>query len=326
MRLLLLLLGIAAMALPSTTASAADGGFLFATFKGERDANGEQIYFVVSSDGRHWDALNDEKPVIVSDVGEKGLRDPYLLRSHDGKKFFLIATDLSIFHNRSWKRAVEGGSRSIVVCESTDLVHWSSPRLAKVAADDAGCTWAPEAVYDEQSGDYMVFWASKTASDHFAKHRIWACRTKDFVNFDKPFVYIEKSHDVIDTDIIRDGGKYYRFSKDEAFKDITFESSDALLGPWKDVPNFSLAKVQGYEGPECYQLNAGTDSQPPTWCLILDQYSKGTGYHPFITHDLAGGQFTPGDDFKFPFRLRHGSILPISAEELERVKTGFGGK
>ena len=64
--------------------------------------------------------------------------------------------------------------------------HLFAPRLVKVAPDDAGCTWAPEAVYDEETADYFVFWASTTAGDDFAKHRIWAARTKDFRSFGKP--------------------------------------------------------------------------------------------------------------------------------------------
>ena len=81
---------------------AAPAGLLLATFKGEQTPLSEQIYFAISRDGREWTALNSGDPVLVSKLGEKGVRDPYLLRSHDGKKFFMIATDLSIYHNRDW--------------------------------------------------------------------------------------------------------------------------------------------------------------------------------------------------------------------------------
>ena len=40
--------------------------------------------------------------------------------------------------------------------------------------------------------------ASTTARDNFAKHRIWAARTKDFKSFSQPFIYIEKPTAVID--------------------------------------------------------------------------------------------------------------------------------
>jgi sucrose-6-phosphate hydrolase SacC (GH32 family) len=309
--------------LTGTTAWAGDGGFLFATFKGEQSPMSEQIYFVVSHDGRQWTALNGSKPVLVSALGEKGVRDPYLLRAPDGKKFYLIATDLSVHFSNDWNRATHAGSKSIVIWDSPDLVHWSAPRLVKVAPDDAGCTWAPEAVYDADKEKYLVFWASTTGSDNFGKQRIWAAWTRDFVTFEKPFVYIDKPWHVIDTDIVHENGSYYRFSKDEQYKSITMEVSTNLLGPWNDVTNFSLAKMRGYEGPECYQLKPAADGKPATWCLILDQYSKGTGYQPFVTEDLGGGQFKPGKGFVFPFRLRHGAALPISATEYERLEKAY---
>lgn len=147
-------------------ASAAEGGFLFVTFKDENTPLGEQIYFATSRDGRAWAALKDGGPVLVSQLGEKGVRDPFLLRPRDEKKFYLIATDLLVrFLKRDWKRTATAGSRSSVVWESEDLVKWSEPRPVRVAADDAGCTWAPEAIYGEENGDYLVFWASTTARD-----------------------------------------------------------------------------------------------------------------------------------------------------------------
>ena len=65
-------------------ASAADGGFLFVGFRGEQTPMSEQIYFAISHDGRHWDALMHLERVLVSELGEIGVRDPYLLRSQDG--------------------------------------------------------------------------------------------------------------------------------------------------------------------------------------------------------------------------------------------------
>lgn len=314
MKLILLLLST----LFSAIALASDGGFLFVTFKGEQSPLTEQIYFVISKDGRKWETLNGAAPTLVSKVGERGVRDPYLLRSHDGKRFFLLATDLSINLNGDWSRAVRAGSKSIVIWESSNLVDWSEPRLVKVAPDDAGCTWAPEAIYNPASKNYLVFWASTTQGDNFAKHRIWAAETKDFRTFGKPFIYIEKPTSVIDTTIAQNGKSFYRFSKDEKFKAITMEVSDNLMGSWKEISQFSLSKLVGYEGPECYRLSSGT------WCLILDHYQQGKGYEPFVTSDLAGGQFSPGEGFSLPFRLRHGSILPLSAKEYERLVKTYG--
>ena len=128
--------------------------YLFAHFTGEGYSNGEQIYFADSEDGLNWSALNNGEPVIESSLGEKGLRDPFIIRSPEGDKFYLIATDLKIYGGNGWTAAQTSGSQSIMVWESTDLVNWSDQRMVKVAADNAGCTWAPEAVYDEDSGEY----------------------------------------------------------------------------------------------------------------------------------------------------------------------------
>ncbi|HVT79592.1 MAG TPA: glycoside hydrolase family 43 protein [Phycisphaerae bacterium] len=307
---------------PAATAPATQGGYLFTTFKGEQTPMTEQIYFGLSADGLHWDALNKGDPVLVTDIGEKGARDPYLLRTHDNK-FVILATDLNINLNKDWNRATHAGSKSLLIWQSDDLVKWSKPRLVKVAPDDAGCTWAPEAIYDEATKDYLIYWASTTKSDNFAKHRIWSVRTPDFQTFSKPEVYIEKPNTVIDTDIIRDGNRYYRFTKDEKLKAITMESADKVAGPWADVEGFSLATMQGYEGPAAFQLKPADGDQPATWCLLLDYYSKGQGYKPFTTTNIATGKFTPNNEITFPFRFRHGSVLALTSEELARVKAAY---
>lgn len=304
--------------------SANAGGYLFVTFDGEKSPLTEQIYFGLSSDGRSWQALNAAKPVLVSQVGEKGVRDPFIIRSSDGKKNYLIATDLSIHLNPVWKRAATAGSRSIVVWESSDLIEWSEPRLVKVAADDAGCTWAPEAIYDEETGDYLVYWASANKRDNFAKFRIWAARTKDFATFGEPFIYIERDYPVIDTTIVRENGRYYRFTKHEHERTIFLETSTKLAGPWTEIPTFSLVNAEGYEGPACFPLEPGKAGKSGSWCLLLDNFTKGAGYKAFVTSDLAHGNFEPAPDVKFPFRFRHGTVIPVTTEEYARLQAAYG--
>ena len=314
------------MASHSTFALAAEEGFLFTTFRDETTPMSEQIYMGISDDGRHWDALNGGNPVLVSDVGEKGVRDSFLLRSHDGQKVWLLATDLSIARNSDWKRATHAGSRSIVVWESGDLAHWSPPRLALVGPSDAGSVWAPEAIYDKDAGDYLVCWASTTARDNFSKHRIWAARTKDFRSFTTPFIYVEQANHVIDIDIVRDGDTYYRFTKDDHKKCVSMASSKKLMGPWQAMPQFTAGQGKNFEGPICFRLKAAINSQPPVWCLLLDNVSDrigpgAFGYMPFVSHDLSTGQFTPATDFHFPYPFRHGSVLPITTAERERLRS-----
>lgn len=309
------------LALTMSVFAEAPGGFLFATFRDAPGNSGEQVYFALSRDGKTWAARNDGKPCLVSEIGAQGARDPFLLRSHDDKTFYLIATDLSISRLQDWGKAVREGSRNIIVWESKDLVAWSQPRLIAVAPEDAGCTWSPEAIYDPTTDDYLIYWASTTKRDDFAKHRIWAARTKDFRTFGEPFIYTDNPTTTIDTTIVQDGQRYYRFTKNEQFKTITMEQAGKLAGPWTNVAGFNLGKLIGYEGPACFLREPAANGKPATWCLMLDHYAEGRGYEAFLCHDLSSGVFEPATDVSFPFKFRHGSVLSLTEAEYRRIES-----
>jgi hypothetical protein len=129
---------------------------------GETTPNGEAIYFAVSNgnDPTSWTTLNGGEPVISSDRGTRGLRDPFITRSADGERFYLLATDLMIFGGGNFGDAQETGSRSLMIWESDNLIDWSAQREVVVAPANAGNVWAPEAYFDDASGEYLVYWAS----------------------------------------------------------------------------------------------------------------------------------------------------------------------
>ncbi len=74
---------------------APDAGYASAYFKSDSD---EKIYQAATSgnDFFTFSPVNDGKPVITSTTDTKGLRDPYILRSKDGDKYYMVATDLCI--------------------------------------------------------------------------------------------------------------------------------------------------------------------------------------------------------------------------------------
>ncbi len=136
--------------------------YAFAYFAGESTDDGEKIYMGASkgNDPMDYDELNDGKPVLASQFGTKGLRDPFIIRSHEGDRFYLLATDLKAYPAVDFGKAQQTGSKYLEIWESTDLVHWSNQRHVKVSSDFAGNTWAPESYYDENTGEYVVYWAS----------------------------------------------------------------------------------------------------------------------------------------------------------------------
>ncbi len=299
------------------------GAYLFTHFVGtESNAQSEQVYFSVSQNGTDWTTLNNNTPILTSNVGELGVRDPHIIRGVDGK-FFIISTDLSIYNRRDdsnrWGTCQTSGSKNIVIWESDDLVNWSNARAVKVAKDNAGCTWAPEAVYDAEKDMYMVFWASKTADDNYATQRMYRSYTKDFVTFTEPEIYIDGGTvSNIDTTITSHKGVYYRFTKNESNSSVTMMKSTSLDKGWTMVDSYTLGTMTGYEGPTIYKLN-GEDK----WCLLLDNYAASAGYKPFVTDDIAKGSFAAASDFNFSSKYRHGTVIPITAEEYERLVEAY---
>jgi hypothetical protein len=294
--------------------------YLMTHFTGEHDI-GEQIYFASSTDGLNWKDLNESNPVLTSDIGEKGVRDPYILRSQEGDKFYLIATDLRIANGKGWGAAQTAGSKSLIIWESTDLVNWSEPRMVEVAPPNAGDAWAPEAFYDEKTGEYVVFWASTTSNEQgvFAPHNIYYAKTRDFYTFTEPKVFIDRPGDthIIDTTIIKENDMYYRYSGDGQ---ITIEKSDQILGTWSKLGTIEASTgLTGHdvEGPLIFKFNDREE-----WNLMVDQYATGKGYLPLLTNDLSNGQFTKLTTSDYSLgsnKKRHGSVLPITQEEYDAV-------
>lgn len=316
--------------------------YLFAYFPSNSQ---EQIYFAAGTDELHFTDLNEGDPVLTSDIGDQGVRDPYILRSAEGDHFYMLATDLKV-ETTGWSKAQYGGSLNLVIWESDDLVNWSEPRLVDVGMTDyenVGCVWAPEAIYDEKTGEYVVFWASMTGEQGASgTHQIvYYAKTRDFVNFTKAEKYIDRggSQHCIDTSMIEVNGKYYRVSADG---EITIETSDSVLGNWTEISTLKSlsAGMTGYsdfykekgitltggvvEGPELFKFN-----QEERWGLYTDNYG-GVGYIPISTTDLSD---TTGNAWKIyssseysfgTLNKRHGSILGITQEEYNAVMAKWG--
>ncbi|MFF4032545.1 family 43 glycosylhydrolase [Streptomyces sviceus] len=312
-------------------------GYLFAYFNGEGTADGEQIRYALSrgNDPLHWRELNQGKPVLTSTTGEKGLRDPFVIRSPKGDRFYLIATDLRMYRNSSgsWDDVQRHGSKSIMVWESTDLVHWTDQRLVKVAPDNAGNTWAPEACWDAGLGEYVVFWASKLYADDDPGHtgstynKMLYATTKDFRTFSAPKVWHDPGHSVIDSTVVKYKDTYYRFTKDErdpassspCAKFITGEKSTSLTATRYDpvADCIGSGAMDRGEGPTVFRSN--TEKK---WYLFIDEYG-GRGYVPFETTDLDSGTWTPSTNYQLPASPRHGTVLPVTQKEYDRLLAAY---
>ena len=330
--------------------------YAFAYFAGESTDDGEKIYFAASK-GDHplaYDELNDGKPVLSSSFGTKGLRDPFIIRSHEGDRFYLLATDLKAYPAVDFGQAQETGSKYMEVWESTDLVHWSNQRHMKVSSDFAGNTWAPEAFYDEQAGEYVVYWASalypttdeSTRDINTSYQRMMYATTRDFVSFSeaKPWVDVKRGtgRGMIDATVVKDGDTFYRVIKDEAYMIPRQEKSTDLratvtgsLPTTTSTPGWQLVKEKlgygqpnpwggtftGGEGPTVFRDN----NDPDRWYMFIDQpsYHGGQGYLAFTTDDIASAGWTSVPDAVLPSSPRHGTVIPVTQAELDAMRTAY---
>jgi hypothetical protein len=304
---------------------AADPGYLMTHFIGE-GSNNQQIYFSYSADGLNWSDLNGGQIALRSTVGTKGVRDPALVRSPDGSKYWIIATDLCISCGQNWESSINNGSRNLVVWESTDLINWSEPWLLNVAGaiPDGRNAWAPEAIWDPATNDYVLYWATNKPVNGVKKHRIYYARTSDFRSITTPQIYIERpgTQEIIDTQIVElpDGVGSHRYVRASGDGQITLEGSNSILGTWTNLGNLSGIGLTGaqVEGPMWLKFRDRNE-----WALYLDQYSSGRGYMPVTTtNPSASGTYqlpAAGSYNMGVTKKRHGSILSLTAAEESRV-------
>jgi len=315
--------------------------YLFAYFTSQNEPDGEQVRFGRSrgTDPLFWEPLADGTPFVRSDVGTTGARDPFLVRAAglpgEQAAFYMIATDLRVAGHDDegfWDEQQRHGSRSILVWESNDLVSWSPARLVEVAPSDAGNAWAPEAVFDELTQRYFVFWASAlypSGSDRgtLEYNRMLCASTADFREFTPAEVWLDAGRSVIDATVVRSGGEFFRFVKDERTPDSSTPASryitlgrslelrstswelvaDGLGGPPEDSPD-APALAHG-EGPI-----AVYSALADRWYLFIDEFGL-RRYVPFESTSIDSARWTMCRDFELPAGASHGSILPITRDE-----------
>lgn len=304
--------------------------YLFVHFRERKTPDGEQVYFGLSKDGFHWEKVNSGAPVLWSYDGEKGVRDCTIIRCATDGKYRIFATDLSLAYNFKkkyhfdWPTVSHNGSKCLAMWESEDLIHWSEQKMLPLGNKDFGCLWAPDVFYDPEEGDYVLHFSSSHASNGFGNMGIYFTRTPDFHTFTEPrLLYQKPDAGIIDSAIYVENGQYFMFLKsDHAPERIILMKAPHAEGPYTRVEAFdeSMLAIEAglYEGPTAVRLESGK------WCLFLDYYGvpgAGQGYVPFVAHTLESGRFIRSDQqFSFPYGYKHGTVIPISTEEYDRIR------
>ena len=312
-------------------------GYLFTYFEGGGDTNlMEQLRFAVSEDAQNWYALNGNRPIIASDsISESGgIRDPHILRGEDGC-YYIVATDMHTFDpKQGW-----GANPGIVLLKSKDLVNWTHAKinLSKDWSEhfgDAYWVWAPQTIYDRKARKYMIYFTLQR-NDRKTLITYYAYANKDFTAFEsEPKVLFAAKYGSIDNDIIYKDGVYHLFykgnTKDENGKEfkngIQQATSKKLTGPYKE----DFEYIDAYAGTKTHVEGSGVFGLLPTspkgegseYILMYDLYSSGR-YEFQRSKDLKTFTKEP-ESFRKDFFPRHGTVMSVTADELERLQQKWG--
>lgn len=292
--------------------------YLFAYFTGNHISE-EAVCFAVSMDGYSYWALNGGKPVLDSKVisSTGGVRDPHILRCQDGKTFYMVVTDM--VSDNGWD-----SNRAMVLLKSTDLVNWShsvinmqkryegQERLKRV--------WAPQTIFDPEAGKYMVYWSMQYAGGPDIIYYAYANdEFTDLIGEPKPLFLPQNGKSCIDGDIVYKDGVFHLFYKTEGHGNgIKVATTRSLTsGQWTEDPEYKQQTTEAVEGAGTFKL-IGQDK----YILMYDVYMKGR-YQFTETTDLKNFKVIDSE-VNMNFHPRHGTIIPITRDELLRITAKWG--
>lgn len=286
--------------------------YLFTYFTGNR-REGEAIRFALSDDGFHFKALNKNKPVIASEKisSTGGVRDPHILRSADGRSFYMVATDM--VSDSGWN-----SNRAMVLLRSKDLVHWSSSVVniqKRFAGQDSLLrVWAPQTIYDPKAGRYLVYFSMKHGSGPDKIYYAYANEAfTDLATEPRQLFYHTAGKSCIDGDIVLKDGLYHLFFKTEGEGNgIKVAVSDTLTGGYVLRDRYVQQTKDPVEGSGVFELN-----NRQGYILMYDLYTKGK-YQFTLTRDLEHFRVVD-EEVSMDFHPRHGTVIPITAKEKKRL-------
>lgn len=293
-------------------------GYLFTYFTSNA-REGESIRFAISMDGFRFKALNSNRPVLKSaDISSTGgVRDPHILRRHDGKGFLMVATDM--VSALGWN-----SNRAMVLLKSDDLIHWTS-KVVNIQRRYSGQdsllrVWAPQTIYDARAGKYMIYWSMKHGMS--APDKIYyAYANEDFTDLatePRQLFFPPDGGACIDGDIVEKDGRFHLFFKTEGrTAGIKVAVSDRLTEGYVQRDPYVQQTKDAVEGSGVYRLNGSNE-----YVLMYDVYKSGR-YEFCRTPDLE--HFRIADqEVSMDFHPRHGTVMPITEAEVRRLLAAWG--
>ncbi len=285
----------------------------------------EGVFYASSDDGLRFEPFGAPgRAVITPEVGpDKLMRDPCLFRGPDGRWHMTWTT--------GW------WDTGIGIAHSGDGVHWSQATYLPVMKDTPGTlnAWAPEITFDQASGLFILFWSSTVAGRFpetaqsgdpgptpgtILNHRIYRTTTRDFARYSPVELMVDPGFNCIDATLLRRPGAsppWILVLKDETrhppAKNLRLIPVDNPL----QVKAMASAPITGKywaEGPMVFE-HAGRTR------VLFDKYTENR--FGGIESDDLRTWVDISDRVSFPAGARHGSVVRVSKQELDRIRAGL---
>lgn len=291
--------------------------YLFTYFT---DNGQDGLHLAWSPDGYHWTPLNEGESYLAPKVGNsKLMRDPCVARGPDGV-YHMVWTS-------GWNE------NNIGYASTKDFISWSEQQEIPVMAHEPTVrnSWAPEIEYDEERGEFIIFWASTIpdrfpatagASEDDYNHRMYFTTTKDFQTFSPTEIFLEPGFSVIDATFLKtDDRGLHLIIKDETRnppkKYLQIADAESMQGPFGSFSKPFTPEGRWAEGPSAIQIG-------DEYLVYYDAYIE-RHYAAARSRDLVNWEdvteemtFIEGDRST---RMRHGTIIEAPMRIIEKLQS-----
>lgn len=302
---------------------------------------GEYTAFAVSRDGYHYQDINEGKPIFENAEHariEGGTRDAYITRTHDGKGYLMVTTDMCVAKSHIWD------NYGIDLLRSKDLIHWESITFdfrkgMSNFCDAATATspykdwstinrvWAPQIFWDPnyvwsngERGGYMIYYSMLNRPEEKYDRMYYSYADKSFTKITTPKLLFDWGYATIDCDInyLESDGLYHMLIKKEGGKPgIYTATSKYLTHSWGEPVADDYVSFEGKkkcEGSSAFQL-MGDD----TWRVAYIQYSDRPKHYRICKADKFMRNFSDPVDIEGVTGPQHGSFMRLTKKEYNRL-------
>ena len=296
---------------------------------------GEHTCYALSQTGQEWNDLFNSAEVFntAENTVTGGMRDSYICRMNSKKGFLLAGTDMT--SSLGWT-----SNHIMVLMSSPDLVHWTknvkidleteenlealSVVYPNMDADKMTAAWAPEIIYDRETGNYVLYYSVGFPD----RHRIFYQLIDEDLNIlTEPRLYFDPGYDIIDADIVWNAvdQQYVMLFKCESTNGFDRATATKLVPEegatgttvWSVTPDFHVGENnQAIEGMSMWRPIGDL-----RWRLAYINYSGGYTYRIRYMDEHCMNVDPAGYTISGNLRPQHGSFVKLTQLEYDYLLT-----